>query len=106
MSIKLPKLALEIRLRGIGFFVWDVSAVVHGGPKETVGTDYIKQSANHLLARTSGLTGPSARRLKVLNDGSPISSPKGLERVRLFRPYPKGRKPHQDSVRAPYRVGR
>ena len=52
MSIKLPKLALEIRLRGIGFVVWDVSAVVHGGPKETVGTDYIKQSTNHLLART------------------------------------------------------
>ena len=54
ISIKLPKLALEIRLRGIGFVVWDVSAVVHGGPKETVGTDYIKQSANQLAGAHLG----------------------------------------------------
>ena len=54
--------------------VWEVPAVVHGRPQQAVGADYIKQGADHLLARTWGLTGPPARRLKVLNDGSSIAN--------------------------------
>ena len=54
--------------------VREVPAVVHGGPQEAVGTDHIKQGADHLLTRTPGLTGPSSRRLKVLDDGSPVAN--------------------------------
>ena len=54
--------------------VWKVPAVMHGRPQEAVGTDYIKQGADHSLARTRGLTGSPIRRLKVLNDGSPIAN--------------------------------
>ena len=54
--------------------VWEVPAVVHGWPQEAISADHIKQGADHLLARTGGLTRSTIRRLKVLNDGSPITN--------------------------------
>ena len=51
-----------------------VPSVVHGRSQEAVGADYIKQGADHSLARAWGLTGSTIRRLKVLDDGSAVAN--------------------------------